>query len=117
MMSFREPKSGAYIPYIWRAIGEVAASWITTPPWIRRLLYVYTLGGVVHSAGMALEGGITAEGEYADKKGSGQITPYKSEFGAFWSGCKGSVWNNIVDTIFWPVKAVAFGIHLFRKRH
>ena len=40
---------------------------------------------------------------------------HRSEYKAYWSGCRTGLLFSVIDSVIWPVKASAFAFYLIRK--
>jgi hypothetical protein len=40
---------------------------------------------------------------------------HRSEYAAFWSGCKTGMFSGLIDAAIWPIKLTTFAVYLIRK--
>lgn len=77
---------------------------------------------VVYGAGVALntminmhQYGVDEMETYTKNQEVQKEQAHRSEYTAYWSGCRTGLLYSVVDSVIWPVKLTAFAVYLIRK--
>ena len=83
---------------------------------------VAVVPALVYGAGVAVntlinmhQNGCDEQETYNKNQESQRDQAHRSEYTAYWSGCRDGLLFSVIDSIIWPVKLTAFAVYLLRK--